>query len=247
MKRSTRLDCPSLVAVTAWEASLAPRPEEALRSELHTCDSVSRSAFPCLGDRAQGVADSVADAALLWLSTLVALVISVFLVTLDCFNVLFIPAGASGCAGAMNQGVTEGVVDAGHYIHHRIPISDHHYCPAQVNVNKVWLTVSSVLLGLSFIFGNSIRNIFESVVFLFVVHPFDVGDALLVTDPSNAKDGAQYSKVRFLNVIFSTPKKCSWCTPWTLATRCSLWTPVTPMTAPSTAWYAPKQILGVYC
>lgn len=112
-------------------------------------------------------------------------------------------------------------------------------------MNKVWLTVSSVLLGLSFIFGNSIRNIFESVVFLFVVHPFDVGDALLVTDPSNAKDGAQYSKVRFLNVLFSTPKKCSWCIPWTSATRCSLRTPVTPTTAPSTARYAPKNILGV--
>jgi hypothetical protein len=65
----------------------------------------------------------------------------------------------------------------------------------QVNVNKVWLTVSSVLLGLSFIFGNSIRNVFESVVFLFVVHPFDVGDALLVTDPANSGDGPQYSKV----------------------------------------------------
>jgi len=115
-----------------------------------------------------------------------------------------------------------------------------------VNVSKVWLTVSSVLLGLSFIFGNSIRNIFESVVFLFVVHPFDVGDALLVTDPSNAKDGAQYSKVRVLNVLFSTPKKFWWCTPWTSATRCSLRTPVTPMTAPSTARYALKQILGVY-
>ena len=64
----------------------------------------------------------------------------------------------------------------------------------QVNVNKVWLTVSSVLLGLSFIFGNSIRNVFESVVFLFVVHPFDVGDALLITDPANSGDGPQYSK-----------------------------------------------------
>jgi small-conductance mechanosensitive channel len=65
----------------------------------------------------------------------------------------------------------------------------------QVNVNKVWLTVSSVLLGLSFIFGNSIRTVFESVVFLFVVHPFDVGDALLITDPANSGDGPQYSKV----------------------------------------------------
>ena len=66
----------------------------------------------------------------------------------------------------------------------------------QVNVNKVWLTVSSVLLGFSFVFGTSIRTTFESVVFLFVVHPYDVGDMLLLTDPNDLPSGGQYCQVR---------------------------------------------------
>ncbi len=65
----------------------------------------------------------------------------------------------------------------------------------QVNVNRVWLTISSIVLACSFVFGNSIRNVFESVVFLFVVHPFDVGDALLVTDPQDSAAGPQYHLV----------------------------------------------------
>ena len=66
----------------------------------------------------------------------------------------------------------------------------------QVNVNKVWLTASSVLLGFSFVFGTSIRTTFESVVFLFVVHPYDVGDMLLLTDPNDLPSGQQYCQVR---------------------------------------------------
>ena len=62
-------------------------------------------------------------------------------------------------------------------------------------MNKVWLTVSSVLLGFSFVFGTSIRTTFESVVFLFVVHPYDVGDMLLLTDPNDLPSGQQYCQV----------------------------------------------------
>jgi small-conductance mechanosensitive channel len=49
-----------------------------------------------------------------------------------------------------------------------------------VDVNKVWTTVTTIILAFVFVFGNSIRNIYEAVIFLFVVHPFDVGDALLI-------------------------------------------------------------------
>ena len=62
-------------------------------------------------------------------------------------------------------------------------------------MNRVWLTISSIVLACSFVFGNSIRNVFESVVFLFVVHPFDVGDALLVADPQDSAAGPQYHLV----------------------------------------------------
>lgn len=30
--------------------------------------------------------------------------------------------------------------------------------------------------------GNNIRNVYESVIFLFAVHPFDVGDVILHQD-----------------------------------------------------------------
>lgn len=54
----------------------------------------------------------------------------------------------------------------------------------QVNLSQMWITVSSLLLSFVFIFGNSIRTIYESAIFLFVVHPFDVGDQVLIA-PNN--------------------------------------------------------------
>ena len=50
----------------------------------------------------------------------------------------------------------------------------------QVNLTKIWYTFSSLLLSMTFIFGNSIKNTYESVIFLFVVHPFDVGDGVYI-------------------------------------------------------------------
>ncbi len=50
----------------------------------------------------------------------------------------------------------------------------------QVDVSRLWTTVASIVIAFSFIFGTSIRQMYESVIFLFVVHPFDVGDALIV-------------------------------------------------------------------
>ena len=42
---------------------------------------------------------------------------------------------------------------------------------AQVDVSQVWLAISSCLVGFVFVFGNNIRNLYESVIFLFIVHP----------------------------------------------------------------------------
>ena len=47
-------------------------------------------------------------------------------------------------------------------------------------MTEAWLTFSSIVLAFSFIFANSIRTVFECAVFLFVVHPFDVGDTVLL-------------------------------------------------------------------
>ena len=36
--------------------------------------------------------------------------------------------------------------------------------------------ISSQLLLVVFMFGNTCRTVFEAIIFLFVMHPFDVGD-----------------------------------------------------------------------
>jgi small-conductance mechanosensitive channel len=36
--------------------------------------------------------------------------------------------------------------------------------------------LSSQLLLAVFVFGNTLKTVFEAIVFLFVMHPFDVGD-----------------------------------------------------------------------
>ncbi|XP_019059107.1 PREDICTED: mechanosensitive ion channel protein 4-like [Tarenaya hassleriana] len=41
---------------------------------------------------------------------------------------------------------------------------------------KFLLLISSQLLLAAFVFGNSCKTVFEAIIFLFVMHPFDVGD-----------------------------------------------------------------------
>lgn len=52
-------------------------------------------------------------------------------------------------------------------------------------IAAVWLNIitsrsvvflSSQVVVAAFVFGNTCKNVFESIIFLFVVHPFDVGD-----------------------------------------------------------------------
>ncbi|KAK3831967.1 MAG: Mechanosensitive ion channel-domain-containing protein [Linnemannia gamsii] len=38
------------------------------------------------------------------------------------------------------------------------------------------LSIGSFLVALSFVFGNSLRTLFENIVFLFITHPYDSGD-----------------------------------------------------------------------
>eukprot|EP00188_Purpureofilum_apyrenoidigerum_P005113 Plantae.Rhodophyta-Purpureofilum_apyrenoidigerum.ctg6358.p1 GENE.Plantae.Rhodophyta-Purpureofilum_apyrenoidigerum.ctg6358~~Plantae.Rhodophyta-Purpureofilum_apyrenoidigerum.ctg6358.p1 ORF type:complete len:663 (+),score=138.37 Plantae.Rhodophyta-Purpureofilum_apyrenoidigerum.ctg6358:313-2301(+) len=63
----------------------------------------------------------------------------------------------------------------------------------QVNLQSLWITSSAVILGLSFIFGNTVRELFDAVVYVFVAHPFDVMDDVIV-------DGLQY-KVKRLGLL----------------------------------------------
>lgn len=51
-----------------------------------------------------------------------------------------------------------------------------------VNVGTQLTPLWSAFIAASFIFGNSARNTFESILFVFVTHPFDTGDRILVED-----------------------------------------------------------------
>lgn len=79
----------------------------------------------------------------------------------------------------------------------------------QVDLTKVWLTMSSIIVALSFSFSNSIVNLFNSVIMLFVVHPFDVGDALLIATNTTGSGPADYCVVEELSLVVSWPVACT--------------------------------------
>lgn len=45
---------------------------------------------------------------------------------------------------------------------------------------KVLVFISSQLLLLVFMIGNASKTAFEAIIFVFVMHPFDVGDRCVV-------------------------------------------------------------------
>ena len=64
---------------------------------------------------------------------------------------------------------------------------------SQVKLYKTWLTCSTLVLAFSFSFSNTLKNLLEAIIYLFVVHPFDVGDGLFV-----GSTGTDYYKVHHL-------------------------------------------------
>lgn len=48
--------------------------------------------------------------------------------------------------------------------------------------SKVLLTLSSFLLATAFAIGNTAKTLLESVIFIFVTHPFDIGDRVVIDD-----------------------------------------------------------------
>lgn len=63
----------------------------------------------------------------------------------------------------------------------------------EITTTKVLVFVSSQILLVVFMFGNTVRAVFEAIIFVFVVHPFDVGDRCVV-------DGVQ---VNYLHLILN--------------------------------------------
>lgn len=65
-----------------------------------------------------------------------------------------------------------------------------------IATTQLLLFVSSQLVLMVFIFGNTLKTVFEAIVFVFVHHPFDVGDRCLI-------DGTMVWRLTFcLNVFF---------------------------------------------
>ncbi|PPD74272.1 hypothetical protein GOBAR_DD28796 [Gossypium barbadense] len=58
-------------------------------------------------------------------------------------------------------------------------------------------TLVTVLVVAAFMFGNTCKTIFEAIVFVFVMHPFDVGDRCVV-------DGVQLlvKEMKILTTVF---------------------------------------------
>ncbi|KAL2501175.1 Mechanosensitive ion channel protein 10 [Forsythia ovata] len=69
-----------------------------------------------------------------------------------------------------------------------------------IATTKVLVFISSQMLLVVFMFGNTAKMVFEAIVFVFVVHPFDVGDRCVI-------DGIQMivEEMNILTTIFLKP------------------------------------------
>ena len=71
------------------------------------------------------------------------------------------------------------------------------FCAPLYNISfQTIVPFTSILLALSFVFGGSARNTFECIIFLFVYHPYDVGDRIFF-------DGKNYI-VKELSILQTT-------------------------------------------
>ncbi|KAJ2826348.1 hypothetical protein IWW50_002401 [Coemansia erecta] len=62
---------------------------------------------------------------------------------------------------------------------------------------KSLATLGTLLLGWSFVFGGSMKNVLDCIIFLFQVHPYDVGDTVVI-----ATESLTVSKLRLLSTVF---------------------------------------------
>ncbi|KAF2287164.1 hypothetical protein GH714_038527 [Hevea brasiliensis] len=62
---------------------------------------------------------------------------------------------------------------------------------------KVLVFISSQILLIAFVFGNSAKNVFEAVIFVFVVHLFDVGDRCIIDGTTMTVDEMTIMTTKF--------------------------------------------------
>ncbi|KAJ1998231.1 hypothetical protein GGI04_005091 [Coemansia thaxteri] len=62
---------------------------------------------------------------------------------------------------------------------------------------KSLATMGTLFIGWSFVFGGTFKTIFECIIYLFQVHPYDVGDTVVV-----ATESLTVCKIRLLSTVF---------------------------------------------
>ncbi|XAR57576.1 hypothetical protein NMG60_11025766 [Bertholletia excelsa] len=67
----------------------------------------------------------------------------------------------------------------------------------EIATTKVLVVLSSQLVVAAFMFGNTCKTIFEAIIFVFIIHPFDVGDRCVI-------DGVQMivEEMNILSTVF---------------------------------------------
>lgn len=66
---------------------------------------------------------------------------------------------------------------------------------------KVLILISSQLLLVAFMFGNTCKTVFEAMIFVFVMHPFDVGDRCVI-DGVQVSSRLDHTRFYFYKFIF---------------------------------------------
>lgn len=64
------------------------------------------------------------------------------------------------------------------------------------------VSISSILFSAGFMFQSSAKNALESIVFLFVIHPFDVGDRVYIQIATNDFENLVVSEMHLLSTVF---------------------------------------------
>ncbi|KAK8545622.1 hypothetical protein V6N12_026452 [Hibiscus sabdariffa] len=74
----------------------------------------------------------------------------------------------------------------------------------EIASSKVLVFISSQLLLVAFVFGNTCKTVFEAIIFLFVMHPFDVGDRCEIDDVQVMLDEFQMvvEEMNILTTVF---------------------------------------------
>ena len=44
----------------------------------------------------------------------------------------------------------------------------------------LWSVIIAILAGIGWVFGPSVAQMYQASVYLFVVHPFDIGDIVMI-------------------------------------------------------------------